>query len=285
MTSTSPTARAPRDPRDEIVLTDRDYEALQYIMEGYQETQSNVDEAIFTGNSKTPASRALKRLAAAGYIQVERWNGVGANLLRGTQPGSDALVKRGVDPTRLFVPERPVAAKDLKHHMWICDCRRVLRELGVADVTPCWMLRRKLADLRPGAIPDLLAFPVSETGESTGILAVEVDLGTEALKVFLPKLAVLRDMLLHWAGDRPAVVVVFTVGPRRILVMEKGIAEQSHEVGVVVLPLPRATGAAAARELHALLGRIMAPPAETHAPTVVADSESHEKRIRAESRA
>jgi Replication-relaxation len=260
--------RARRDPRDELDKPDRDYAALQYIMEGYQETQPNVDEAIFPGSSKTPASRGVKRLAAAGYIQIERWNGVGVNLLRGTRRGRDALVARGVDPSRLFVPERPVAVKDLKHHMWINDCRLALRQRGIADVTPCWTLRRKLAELRPPAIPDLLAFPTDAGGAVSGILAVEVDLGTESLKVLIPKLTLLRDLLASWANVEPVVVLVLTVGPRRILAMEKAIADTSHEVGVVVLPLPKATGRAAVLELRALIAKV-AGPSEHHAKGVI----------------
>lgn len=229
---------------------------LQYIMEGYQESQPNVDEALIPGTSKTPASRATKRLAAAGYIHLERWNGVGVNLLRGTSRGRDALVARGVDPSRLFIPERPVAAKDLRHHMWINDARLVLRQRGVADVTPCWMLRRKLAELRPPAIPDLLAFPTNAAGAATGVLAVKVDLGTESLKVFIPKLALLRDMLSAWATGLPAVVLVLTVGPRRIFALERLLAEQPHAVGVVVLPLPKSTGRMAVRELGALIAAV-----------------------------
>jgi len=252
----APASHVRRDPREELELPDRDYEALAYIMEGYQETQSNVDEAIFRCTSKTPASRAIKRLAAAGFIVVDRWNGVGVNFLRGTSRGRNALVARGVDSSRLFVPQRPVAAKDLRHHMWINDCRLALRQRGI-DASPCWMLRRKLAELRPLAIPDLLAFPPAATGGVAGLLAVEVDMGTEPLKVFVPKLAVLRDMVVQWSGAQPAVVLVLTVGPRRILAMEKAVAEHADRVGVVVLPLPAASGRMAAQELSALLAKLM----------------------------
>lgn len=242
-----------RDPREAIQLPDRDYCALRYIMEGYQETQANVDCAIFGGTSKTPVSRAVHRLSEAGYVIVDRWNGVGMNLLRGTNRGRTALIERGIDASRLFVPERPVAAKDLPHHMWINDVRLVLKQRGIADATPCWALRRKLAELRPAAIPDLLAFRTSAAGATTGVLAIEVDMGTEPLKVFLPKTDLLRETLASWAGSAPAVVLVLTVGSRRILAMETALAEHRHSLPLAVLPLPKATGRASIVALAALL--------------------------------
>lgn len=91
-------------------------------------------------------------------------------------------------------------------------------------MTPCWALRRKLAELRPPAIPDVLAFTTDASGATAGVLAVEVDMGTEPLKLFLPKTDLLRPMIASWAGGTPAAVLVLTVGPRRILAMEAGIA-------------------------------------------------------------
>lgn len=242
-----------RDPRDAADIPARDYIALQYIMEGYQEAQANVDAAVFGCASKTPSSRCVHRLVEAGYIVVERWNGVGMNLLRGTNRGRAALTERGVDPSRLFVPERPVAAKDLPHHLWINDVRLVLRKRGNADVTPCWALRRKLAELRPPAIPDILAFMTDAGGATIGVLAVEVDMGTEPLKVFIPKTDLLRSMIGSWAGSVPSAVLVLSVGPRRILAMEAGIASRPNGVPIVVLPLPKTQGRARIEALTALL--------------------------------
>jgi hypothetical protein len=245
-----------RDPRDAADIPARDYIALQYIMEGYQEAQANVDAAVFGCSSKTPSSRCVQRLVNAGYIVVERWNGVGMNLLRGTNRGRTALTERGVDPSRLFVPERPVAAKDLPHHLWINDVRLVLRKRGIADVTPCWALRRKLAELRPPAIPDVLAFTTDAAGATAGVLAVEVDMGTEPLKLFLPKMDLLRSMIGSWASDAPAAVLVLTVGPRRILAMEAGLADRPNDVPAVVLPLPKPSG----RQRVAALASMLAVP-------------------------
>lgn len=249
MTATVPIAR--RDPREVLALTDRDYLALEYVMEGLQETQANVDRAVFGNSSKTPCGRAINRLKAAGFLKVERWNGIGANFLRGTNAARTALIERGVDADRLFVPDRPIAAKDLAHHMWINDVRLVLRTRGFADVTPCWALRRRLAAFKPPAIPDVLAFRQSGS-ETESVLAVEVDMGTEALKVLVPKLELLRGVLATWAAGAPAAILVLTVGPRRILAMEQAVAG----TGVTIRPLPRGNGRARLDELSSLMNEL-----------------------------
>jgi hypothetical protein len=249
--------RARRDPRDEADLPARDYEVLCYVMEGYQESQGNVDLALFPGHSKTPVSRSVHRLAAAGYLIVERWNRIGVNLLRGTPRGRTRLIERGIDASRLFVPEKPVAAKDLAHHTWINEARLALQQHGLADVLPCWALRRRMAAIHPPAIPDLLAFQTTAAGSTVGILAVEIDLGSEPLKnVFFPKLDLLREMLMTQAAGQAAAILVLTVGPRRILAMEAGIADRPHAVPIVVLPLPKAAGRASVAELASLLRRV-----------------------------
>ena len=245
--------RARRDPRDEVDLPDRDYGVLRYVMEGYQESQANVDLALFGGDSRTPVSRSVHRLLAAGFLKVERWNRIGANLLRGTSQGRTRLIDRGVDASLLFVPEKPVAPKDLAHHMWINDTRLALSQVGLVDVWPCWTLRRKLAGR---AIPDLLGFQADANGVTTGVLAVEIDLGSEPLKnVFLPKLTILRELLVAQASGQAAAILVLTVGPRRIQSLKAAIANRPHEIPIVVSPLPKTTGRASVCALVNLLRR------------------------------
>ena len=84
----------------------------------------------------------------------------------------------------------------------------MLRRLPVRiDTTPCWGLRRRLAALRPAAIPDLLALRLGAEEATEAAIAIEVDLGGERLKnVFVPKLAVLRETLAGWASGQPAAV-------------------------------------------------------------------------------
>jgi hypothetical protein len=251
--SAAAAVRVRRHPRDELDLPERDYEVLRYVMEGYQETQGNVDLALFPGHSKTPVSRSVNRLVAAGYLIVERWNRVGVNLLRGTACGRARLIERGIDPSTLFVPEKPVAAKDLAHHTWINEARLALQQHGLADVKPCWAVRRMMAALHPPAIPDLLGFQTAADGSTAGVLAVEIDLGSEPLKnVFFPKLDLLREMLTTQAAGQPAAILVLTVGPRRILAMEAGIADRLHRIPIVVMALPKASGRASVAELASL---------------------------------
>lgn len=250
----------PRDPRSTPGLPERDYEALRYIAAWYQVAQYQLEDAVFAQRSPTVASRCVRRLANAGYIAVERWNRIGLNLLRSTTRGRTALLVYGVDDSAIFVPEKAVAVKDLAHHLWIVDAGLMLRHLSLRmDVAPCWSLRRKLAALRPAAIPDLLAFRHALTGETEAALAVEVDLGGEGLKnVLVPKLTVLRDTLAGWAGEQPAVVIVLTVGPRRIAALNAALAALPHQVPVFVFPLPRVAGRPGLAELRAGLAHTLA---------------------------
>lgn len=253
-------ASPPRDPRNAGCLPARDYDALRYIAAWYQVAQYQMEDAIFAQRSPTVASRSVRRLAAAGYVAVARWNRVGLNLLRLTARGRSALLEHGVADGSIFVPEKPVALKDLAHHLWIVDAGLMLRSLSERiDVAPCWTVRRRLAALRPAVIPDLLAFRRGLTGETEGALAIEVDLGGEGLKnVLVPKLAVLRDTLAGWAGQQPAAVIVLTVGPRRIAALNTALAAlPHHQVPVFVLPLPHVAGRPGLAEIRASLAQAL----------------------------
>jgi hypothetical protein len=232
-----------RDPRGAIPLPERDYAALAFIGAWYQVAQYQLEDAIFSGRSPTVTSRAVRRLHHAGCITIERWNRIGLNLLRLTSRGRSMLLERAVAETEIFVPEKAVALKDLAHHLWIVDTGLMLTAAAAdLEVTPCWALRRRLAALRPAAIPDVLALGRSNAGTDTA-LAVEVDLGGERLKnVFVPKLVLLRDTLTAWAGDQPAAIIVLTVGDRRRAALEAAIAARPHPVPIIVLPLPKQPG-------------------------------------------
>jgi hypothetical protein len=258
-TATTNAAAPPRDPRTPVALPERDYAALEYIAAWYQVAQYQLEDAVFAERSPTIASRCVRRLRAAGYIAVERWNRVGLNLIRVTARGRAALVDRVVNDEAIFVPEKPVAVKDLAHHLWIVDAGLMLRRLPVrVDATPCWGLRRRLAALRPAAIPDLLALRLGVNGESEAAIAIEIDLGGERLKnVFVPKLAVLRDTLAGWASGQPAAVIVLTVGPRRITALRAAIDAQLHHVPAFVFPLPAQPGRPGLASLRATLSAVV----------------------------
>src|ERR1051326_3668885 len=173
-----------RDPRAANALPERDYTALQFIAAWYEVAQYQLEDAVFSGLSPTIVSRSVRRLRAADYIAVERWNRVGLNLLRLTTRGRAVLLDRGMSEDAIFVPEKAVAVKDLAHHLWIVDAGLMLQRLGARmKATPCWALRRRLAALRPAAIPDLLAFRLGSDDETEAVIAVEGDLGGERPKI------------------------------------------------------------------------------------------------------
>jgi hypothetical protein len=234
-------AQSRRDPRTVLPLPDRDFDALAFIGRWYQIAQYQLEGAIFPNRSPTVASRAVRRLHAAGLIVVERWNRIGLNLLRLTAAGCSALLERGIDERSIFLPKKAVALKDLAHHLWIVDTGLMVTSVSpTMEVTPCWTLRRRLSALRPAAIPDVLALRASVDGEPEAALAIEVDLGGERLKnVLVPKLGVLRDTLTSWAAGQPAAIIVLTVGNRRLAALEAALLLQPHPVPIVVLPLPK----------------------------------------------
>jgi hypothetical protein len=252
-------ASPPRDPRSIGDLPARDYDALRYIASWYQVAQYQLEDAMFAGRSATIASRSVRRLAAAGYVAVERWNRVGVNLLRVTTRGRGALIERGSEERAIFVPEKAVALKDLAHHLWIVDTGRALQSVTAhLEVSPCWSLRRNLAALKPAAIPDLLALRSAPTGATEAAVAVEVDLGGEGLRnVLVPKLALLRETLAGWAGGHAAAIIVLTVGPRRIAALNAALERLAHRIPIVVLPLPRAFGKPALAGLRVTLTGIL----------------------------
>jgi hypothetical protein len=257
----SPPTLPRRDPRCVVVLPERDYEALRFIGAWYQVAQYQLEDAVFAGRSPTVTSRCVRRLLTAGFIIVERWNRIGLNLIRLTTRGRTALLDRGIEDERVFVPEKAVAVKDLAHHLWIVDVGLILRGLPVAlDVGPCWLLRRRLAATRAAAIPDLLALRSDDDGATDAVIAVEIDLGGERLKnVFVPKLGVLRDLLASWAGQQTAAIIVLTVGPRRIAALTAALDAQPHPVPVAVFPLPSQPGRPGLAALRALFAKVVAP--------------------------
>lgn len=248
------------DPRSSSPLPERDYAALEYIGRWYQVAQYQLEDSVFPQRSATVASRSVRRMVAAGYIAVERWNRIGVNLIRLTSRGRNVLVDRRVAASALFVPEKPVALKDLAHHLWIVDVGLMLSRLDPAlELTPCWALRRRLAALRPAAIPDVLAIRVADDGAPEGVLALEVDLGGERLKnVLVPKLRVLQETLAGWSNGQPAAIVVLTVGPRRSAALTAAVESLDQTIPIVVHSLPPQSGRPALTQLRKTLSEALA---------------------------
>lgn len=247
----------PHDPRTHPDLLPRDAAALAFIGRGYEVAQYQLRAAVFPGLSEVVASRRVRRWVRDGLVTVERFQGFGINRIRLTAAGKDAVVGTGVArEEELFVPAKAVALKDMAHTLWINDLR-VLATAGVpfpADrIAPAWFLQRSLQPAPP-AIPDLLLVQPPRDGRGGRMLALEVDLGGERLKTtFLPKLVLLADTLVGWAGEfcRPS-VIVFTRGPKRLESLNASLDAAALPVPVVAVLLPSATGGEGLAHLRAL---------------------------------
>lgn len=239
------------DPRLIPRASKRDLEAGAWIGRGYEVAQYQLHEAVFPGRSEAVVSRFVKRWKGRGYLVAERLNGIGMNRLRLTFKGRDFLLRHeAAAQVDLFVPARAVAPKDLAHRLWINDLRVVLPSLPVKPelVLPAWALERRFTPRLP-AIPDVLA--VSRRGDRSSALAIEVDLGGEALKsCFIPKLSALQGVLQSMVTDGSAAVLVLTSSERR----KDGIAEAASHfdrtIPIAVETLPKECGREGLRALE-----------------------------------
>jgi hypothetical protein len=231
------------DPRNIPRASKRDLEAGAWIGKGYEVAQYQLHEAVFSGKSPVVVSRFTKRWRERGYLFVERLNRIGMNRLRLTSKGRDfLLLHAAAQPEDLFVPTRSVAPKDLAHRLWINDLRVVLMKLPVKPelVLPAWAIERRSTPRLP-AIPDVLA--VTRRGESSSALAIEVDLGGEALKsVFVPKLGILQGVLREMSKDGSAAVLVLTSSDRRRDAIAEATAEFDGSIPIAVETLPKECG-------------------------------------------
>jgi len=243
------------DPRAALALPTRDSEGLRFIGEGYEVAQYQLHEAVFRGLSPTVVSRFVRRWEEKGLLASGRLHGFGMNRLRLTSHGKTALVSLGIaTDEQLFVPRRSVALKDLAHTLWINDGRIVLgRFFPRAVVLPAWALGR--LEERPPVVPDILALVRPNRARNGLSLAVEVDLGGEPLmRVFLPKLGVLRSFL-QGAADTRSAIVILTNAPGRRLTLEKALRAAKETTPVAVELLPDSSG----REGLIALERLFSP--------------------------
>ena len=241
------------DPRDVRSLSTRDVEALTFIGEGYEVAQYQLHHAVFGNVSAVMVSRFVRRMCTAGLIAVERWNRIGINRLRLTASGRAALETVGFSTESIFVPRRPVAAKDLAHTLAINDLRVVLRRLNFDAVLPAWALQRRFSP-PPPAIPDVLALRKA-SGERNGlVLGCEVDMGGEKWSsVFLPKLRALDILLREWCGEDRALIAVLTRGSRRAAIIDAALHE--FRATAFVRQLPAVNGELGLLALEALWRR------------------------------
>jgi len=246
------------DPRRAKAPSARDIAALTFIGEGFEVAQYQLQAAIFRNVSPVVVSHFVTRAVRNGWINVERWNGVGINRLRLTTAGRELVTRAGVDERSVFVPKRAVAPKDVPHTLWINDVRVALscNEVSGFDVVlAAWQLQRRFSPA-PEAIPDVLAIKKEKYPHEGLLLACEVDLGGERLAgTFLPKLRTLHSILSEWKGSGDAQILVLTQGVRRAQAINS-VAE-ANNLALVAVCLPETTGPDGLASLRAVVEKVL----------------------------
>lgn len=233
--------RTSSDPRVGPQLSVRDVAVLRFLAVAREAAQYQVRALLFAGLSEVVVSRCIQRLLGWDYIAIDRWRKVGINRLRLTRKGSDYLVDNHLAvEADIHVAERPAAEKDVAHGLWITDVL-VLFQLFApeVDALPCWKLRRKVGAAKGVSIPDLLAVPRSE---KTSLVAVEIDRATERMKVVQEKLVALDSYLSTLASGPAPVILFLTIGPRRVMAIQKTIETVTFRSTIHVAELPREAG-------------------------------------------
>lgn len=166
-----------------VVLTTRDGELLRALARLRVARTSALTRLCFNGVRRDTAARRLRRLFDAGYL--------GLRTADATQESLYMLGPKGRQYVRaLGEVETPVPRGSLDHHLaivetWVAlatlDLPGVALQLARAD----WELRAEFPGALP-IVPDL--FAVLDCPDGAVALAVEVDLGTEPLKVLRAKL-------------------------------------------------------------------------------------------------
>jgi protein involved in plasmid replication-relaxation len=194
----------------------RDLAALRLIARFRMVTRPQLRRARFRGLSETVTKRSIDRLLAAGYLGAERVSKTGYQVLWCTSRGRDHLVEQGISAADLFPARGPAAAKDFRHTERIIDVAITFMERGWRedDLLPAWALQR-LFGARVRAIPDLLVLERGSESRAPVAIGVEVDLGSEALTVFVPKLQLLAAWLAGYGAKSTCALLVLTTTPRR----------------------------------------------------------------------
>lgn len=259
-TSTQPRppaiARPRRDPRDEVQLADQDPVGLRFVGENCSVLQKQMSERCYPGRKESIISRRVHRWLRHGLVGHSRFLGMGANVLWLREKGARVLVEGGhARAGDLYPRSRAIPAGVLGHHIWIVDII-IISERGIPlpaeRVEPAWLLQRR-NDPQPDAVPDVLVTIARKAGNGRALLAYEVDLGTEALKVFVPKLEKLAGVLQSWADGGPTAVTILTRGVGRAAAIERACAELP--IPILVKLLPKATGRGSLTALGLVLSR------------------------------
>lgn len=213
-------------------LSSRDLEVLTAIGRFRMLTRPQVKRWFFECVSEPVVTRFIERASRHGYLGVERLHGNGMQILWLTRKGRDTLVASAVSAVDLFPATGPAAAKDFSHTVEIGNTALWLTKKTPSpdELLPAWALQRYFAG--SAAVPDLLAV----WRQPAAVLAVEVDLGTEAVAtVLLPKLSILSRSLGAWAPVELTTILVLVPSQRRRETVLAGLGELSVTVAVELL--------------------------------------------------
>jgi len=233
------------DPRSAFGLSGRDLAVLGFLATVPFAAQYQVRERFFRGRSDVPGSRCVQRLLRLGFVLVQRWRGVGINLVRTTEAGrAMAMAYADVAEDDVFVSRWP-SVSALPHTLWIIDALIAIGDIAKVRVSPCWALRRRAAGTRE-PVPDLLI----ETVGGKHVVVAEIDLATESIRrVVLPKISALRATKWSESVTSPTILIL-TIGSRRKESLERQIPTDIVPARVVLLP--EVEGQAAIAALRAL---------------------------------
>lgn len=218
--------RAQRRLGTRVTLMARDHELLRALARLRLARTSAIVQLCFQGVRRETAARRLRRLYDARVLDVRSPNPASEGLYSLGPAGWQVLREQG---------EKVVAAiprGGLTHHLaivetWVALATMLPLATTLQFARADWELRAECAGARLPIVPDI--FAVLESPEGAVALAVEVDLGTEPLKVLRAKLAIYRQLYGSAAGlfGWPQfVLAVVTSGRGRLASMRELLAAE-----------------------------------------------------------
>ena len=190
--------RQPRGQRragQEVVLTPRDQELLRALARLRVARTGALVRLCLGSVRRDTAARRLRRLFDAGFLAVRATEATQENLYMLGPKGREFV--RGEGEAEPRVPRG-----GLDHHLsivetWVSLATLELPDVGLQLARADWELRTEFGGALP-IVPDLFAVLNAPAGPVP--LAVEVDLGTEPLKVLRAKLATYAWLTLSRQG-------------------------------------------------------------------------------------
>jgi hypothetical protein len=178
--------RQPRDRRrnrGRLELQERDIELLRALARLRLARTRHLTELCFAGIRRDTAQRRLRALFDSGYLDATSPSLASENLYS-LGPLGRALVRESGETVL------PLPRGGLAHHLGIVQTWAALASCGIPELAleltrPDWELRAEFGARGLAVVPDL--FVVLRLREAALALAVEVDLGTEPLRVLRAK--------------------------------------------------------------------------------------------------